>query len=419
MPSLSIKVAGVVVLALTAAACGSSSKPTASGTSPTAPSASASTQATGEPILVGAEAPITGPILVQPELKAALEASISAINAAGGIHGRPLKLQFCDTQYNANKELSCMRELIAAKVSAVISPEIINDQSGRPYQLASTAGVPVLGGLGLTPAEFSIKGVYALSSGIPGWVYGAVEHLLATGSKKIGLLGTNEAGSSFFIGLSAAALKSAGVTPAVTATVDPEADPTFSSGAAKASGNGVDGIILATNPKYVPKAVLALKQAGYKGKISSITAIFGPAIVKALGSAADGVLLTSQVAFPADSTNPGVKSFNADMDAYQPSAERTEQALNGWAGVQLFAKVMGSASSFNASDVLAAFSGLSTPVDLGLAGPFRVVGKATYLKMFPNIYNPTVQNGTVTGGKVLADGKGFINPFTALMARAH
>ena len=58
-------------------------------------------------------------------------------------------------------------------------------------------------------------------------------------------------------------------------------------------------------------------------------------------------------------------------------------------------------------------------IDVGLAGPYQVKGVTAYLSDFPNMYNPTVQNGIVRNGVLVADGKGFINPFTKLKEFGH
>jgi hypothetical protein len=60
------------------------------------------------------------------------------------------------------------------------------------------------------------------------------------------------------------------------------------------------------------------------------------------------------------------------MKKYSPSSEINEFSEFSRAGVELFAKVMARATSSGPWDKLSAFSHLSTPVDLQLAGPFEV-----------------------------------------------
>jgi branched-chain amino acid transport system substrate-binding protein len=366
------------------------------------------------PITVGSMASLSNPVYSTPQNKYGMEAAISALNATGGIDGHPVKLDFCDTNYDANQELSCTRELINDHVSAMLNPAILADSSGREFKLASEDKVPMVGGEGLSPAELTTPGVFPLSSGLPGWVYGAVENLLANGDRKVSVLVDNNPGSEFFGSLAEAALKSAGVTPVSEVIADPSSDPTLSTAASKAIAGGTDGIVLAPSPVNVPKLVLGLKQAGYTGKVASITALFAPAITKAIGSAGNGILLTSQVAFTTDTSNPAIRSFLADMKKYQPSSPIDESTLFSWASVELFAKAMSGQSSYTAAHVLQVFNTLSRSLRIGVAAPYSVKGKKSPLAEFTRIFNPTVQDGTLQNGAVVANGKGFINPFIAL-----
>jgi ABC-type branched-subunit amino acid transport system substrate-binding protein len=414
---------GVKVGALTLAvgmalaACGSSTKTTpgaANTGATTGGTTAAATGASGTPILVGSEASLSNPVYSTPQTKAGIVAAVDAINAAGGVSGHPLKLEFCDTAYDANKELACARQLISDHVSALLSPNILADQTGKEYTVAAAAQVPVIGGEGLSPAELNSPGAFPLSSGLSGWVYGAVDNLLASGARKVSILVDTNPDSEYFASLAVAALKSAGLTPIADVAADPTSDPTLTTAAAKATERGTDGIILAPSPLNTIKALQALKQIGYTGKTSSITALFQPAIIKAAGSAANGLLLTSQLAFVTDTSNPGIVAFLADMKKYQPSAPIDETTLFSWAATELFAKVMTGKTSFTGPAVQAAFASLSTPVDISVAAPYAVVGRTSPLSQYSRIFNPTVQDGTLTNGTVQPNGKGFVNPFTSL-----
>jgi branched-chain amino acid transport system substrate-binding protein len=305
--------AAVAVLGLLAACSSSGSSAKGSTGSSGGAGTSGSAAASGSPIVLGGLGPINYPLDPLPQIKAGEQAAIDAINASGGINGHPLKLDYCDTKGDANGEFGCMRQLVQAKVAAIVSPEILADQSGRGYKFAAAAHVPVIGGQGLTPIEFNTPGVYPTASGIPGWAYGQAAALVKAGAKKIALFGTNDPGSLFILQLSDQALSAASITPVRWVKADPNADPTMAQSAAQAIAGGVDGVIYDSNPPLVPKAIAALKAAGYKGLISSITAIFPPASIQALGSQADGVLLTAQLALPSDTSNATVNKFVSEM----------------------------------------------------------------------------------------------------------
>jgi len=364
-------------------------------------------------IEIGSEMPLTGQLLVVPQLEAGINAAVSSINAQGGLDGHPLKLVVCDTAYDPNQELSCMRTLISDKVSAIVAPLIVADTSGREYQLAGVANIPVVGSLGLTQVEYNSPGTFPLVGGIPSWVYGAVEHLIANSAKKIGYLGEATPASELIGQLVKAADKSAGITTTqVVNTDDTTSDPTFAIGAAKAIAGNPDGIVVTTNPQFVPKAVLALRHAGYTGAISTISSILSPAVIKALGSAGNGLLVTSDVALVSDTSNPAVAEFLAAMKKYQPSASIEELTIDGWGAVQLLAKV--ASGDVTAAEIMRSFESLKGTVGIGVMGSFAQPAKPPYLGDFPNIYNATVENGVLKDAVIVSDGKGFVNPFTTL-----
>lgn len=408
----------VSALAVTTA-CSSSSSTGGSGSSTSAAaSGSSSGGATGSPITIGGTGSISSPVLSQPERQGAEEAAISVINAAGGVQGHPLKLDWCDTKNDANGEFTCMRQLADDKVTAIVAPGLIVDQSSRGLKYAAAQGIPIIGGQGLSPAEFSTPGVFPLASGIPGWSYGQVIALVHAGCKHIALFGDNEAGSLYILGFTQAAMQLAGITPVRYVKTDQNADPTFAQGAAQAIAGDVDCVVFDSSPTYGAKAVQALRGAGFKGPIASITGVFVQPIINSLGANANGLYLTSQMALNTDTSDPGVQAFLAAMKKYAPSDDTNETAMTAWTAVQLFADVAKKISGgIDSASVLAAMNNLSTPIDLQTAGPYQVKGVTSPLKDYPRIYNPMVAIGVVKNGKLEPAGSGgFVDPFTALAA---
>lgn len=418
-------IAAASVAALAVAGCSSSknsgsapatpaantSGPAATGTS-TGPSGNGPT-ASGSTIVIGSEIPMTSAVYSQPDAKAGLVGAIGAVNAAGGVKGHPLKLDFCDTQYTVNGELTCARKLAAEKVSAVIDPYFLADQSGAETTLLAKAGIPVFGTQGLSPAELNNPDVYPLSSGLPGWAYGAADQMLRAGASKISIMVDTNPGSQFGASLISGALKTAGKSPTATVIGDATSDPTFSTAAAKATANGADGVILFPSPVNIPKMVSALKQAGYTGKIGTLSVIFPQVLITALGPAADGVLVDSQAAFTTDSSIPAVATYKSDMAKYGGNTV-TDSSLFTWSATQLFAKAIAGAGSFDAAGIATALKSVGTPVKLGTIGSWQSSGVTSPLAGYSRILNPTVTYGIVRGGKAVPDGKGFINPFTSL-----
>jgi ABC-type branched-subunit amino acid transport system substrate-binding protein len=411
-------VAAASALTLLVAACSSSSKSSGAGASsssaaPAGSGSSSAQAASGTPILIGGAAPINSAVYTEPDAKVGLESAVASINAAGGVAGHPLKVDFCDTQYTVNGELACARQFVSDKVVAVLDPIFLADQSGAEDTLLEKAGIPIFGTQGLSPAELNSPDVYPLSSGLPGWAYGAADQILKAGATKVSILVDTNPASEFGGTLVAAALKLAGKTPAATVIGDATSDPTFATAAAKATANGVDGVVMFPDPADLPKMIVALKQSGYTGKIGTLTVILPPVSIKALGSAADGVLADSQTALTSDTSNPGVAKFIADV---KTQADITDAAVTAWSAAEIFAKAIAGASSFDAAGVSAALKNVTTPIDIGTVGPWQSSGVSSPLSGYSRILNPTITYGVVKNGVLTPDGQGFVNPFTSLAA---
>jgi ABC-type branched-subunit amino acid transport system substrate-binding protein len=402
--------AAVGAVALAAAACSSSS-------SSTTGAGGASSGSSSSAIVVGGMAPLTSQVLTQTDIQSGVVAAVDGLNAKGGIDGHQVKLNFCDTQYTTSGEISCMDELIGDKVSALISPYIAASASGSPFELALPADLASIGGLGSIVTEFTQPGIFPLAGGDPGWVYGAMSDLVKGGARRIAVLGNAVGSYEAVRGYALAALKQAGLTPVSVVEADPTSDPTFSAAAAKVVASDPDGLYLGVSPANVPLAVRAVRAAGYTGPIASLAAAFTPPIIKALGTEGNGIELAGNVAFPSETSNPAVAAYLADMAKYQPNGTIDQISETAWAGMMLFAQAMKGQTNFSPSNVLSVMNNLSTPINLGVTGPYVVKGAVSPIPAFPNIHNPTITLGVLDNGVIKQQaGPAFVNPVTVLNA---
>lgn len=371
---------------------------------------SSSTGSSSETILVGGMAPLTSEVYTCPECKGGLEAAIGRINKDGGINGKKLELEFCDTKFTAAGEVNCARSLVRDKVSAVLAPNAPADGTGSVFKVFEQAKTPVIGGFGNTPAELESDVAFPLSAGLPGWEAGAVSALTSQGVTKIGLIVDNNPSSAYSAELIKDNIKNLGGEFTADLVTDPTSDPTFATVAGKAVSSGAQGLVLGPTPGDFPKVVKALNQAGYKGKLSAITAILPPVIIEAMGPLAEGLLVTSQLALPTDTANPGVAKYLADINEFSPDTIVGEFSQFGWGATNLFAAVAETTDNYDAPSILTAMTELEGPVDLGITGPYSVKGNEG-IPGFARIFNPTVSNGVIKDGVIQPDGKGIIKPF--------
>jgi branched-chain amino acid transport system substrate-binding protein len=362
--------------------------------------------------MIGGMAPLSSPLYSIPEAKATMQAAVDTINAAGGVKGHPLELDFCDTQFEASLELSCARQLISDHVVAVVDPTIVVDQSGAEFKLFKAAGIAFFGGAGTSTTETSDSNSYPLSSAGPGWTWGAVKALKLAGAKRIVIYANAGPAAQYISSQVSQAIKGLGLENAGTVLADLQADPTLASSAAKVVATGADGVFAAVS--NLALEIQALSQAGYKGKVATTSALTESQALKTLGALGNGILVSSQTAFYTDSSDPAVKDFLTAMQKYAPSAPIDSNLPAFYAAVELFARVMetSTSSTLDSAAFIDAANSLATPINIGLIGPWAIKGRQSALSEDPRILNPDIALGIVKNGEVIPYQQGFSDPFT-------
>ncbi|AUG79195.1 hypothetical protein CFP65_4448 [Kitasatospora sp. MMS16-BH015] len=124
--------------------------------------------------------------------------------AKGGLAGHPVHVLTCNEENTADGATACAQQAVDAHVIAVVGS---SSQYGTSFMsLLETAGIPYLGGYGLSSPEYSSPLSYPVAGGLPALVAGNGRQLVAAGCKSVSLVRPDtRAGDSLF-GFLAAAL---------------------------------------------------------------------------------------------------------------------------------------------------------------------------------------------------------------------
>lgn len=107
------------------------------------------------------------------------------VNAKGGINGRKLRVLTCDERNTPTGAADCARKAVAEKAVAVIGSY---SQHGRAFLAPlEVAGIPFIGGYGVSPEEFQSPLSYPVNGGQPVLVAGA-GHQLGRACAKVALV---------------------------------------------------------------------------------------------------------------------------------------------------------------------------------------------------------------------------------------
>ncbi|HEU0101173.1 MAG TPA: ABC transporter substrate-binding protein [Mycobacteriales bacterium] len=284
-----------------------------------------------------------------------VKAAAEAINAKGGIKGRKIQVDTCDTKGDPNVSAQCAREALSNKDIAVLGAF---DPLGAPQQLGvlEAAGIPYIGGLPTTPAEYSSPvsfqfdpGPVLASTAIAKlWVDSGCTTVVAILPANPGndQLAAQQKQQAQALGLKITTQLVqpgiADVTPSLTTALATKPD-CFTYG-----GDGQ------TSVKYI----LAARKLGYTGKFLTSSGSLLPQFLAPLGAAGDGIIVLNSALQPT-SDDPMVKQFAQELSDHlkgnpgEIAKNSNEFAQVGWSSVQLLKQAIEGGSDASAKGLLA------------------------------------------------------------------
>ncbi len=123
------------------------------------------TEATGEPIRIGMINQENTPGGSFPELSLAVKAGIEFINEEmGGVDGRPLVLDVCNTEFSAEGSTSCAQDYVENDTPAVLGGI---DVFGNGIDTLAQNGIPFVGGIPISSQSLTSPNSFQWSGGSP------------------------------------------------------------------------------------------------------------------------------------------------------------------------------------------------------------------------------------------------------------
>jgi len=343
--------AALCVLAITVAACSSSGSSTSSpaSTGASASSAGAVSTATGSPINIGVIQPTNTAIYNAGDEVAAVRAAALAVNAAGGINGHKVVVDYCNNQDDPNITAACVRQMISDKVVELAAGiDILGPSMVRSL---SAAGIPVVDEDALSLGEMTAPTAFPLTGGIPAAMAVATSVAAQRGYKKILLVANsgNPFETTFEAAVSGTAkrygLAYAGVVDFPVAGISD-----FSPYAAKIVNSGADivDVTLAINQE-VP-LIEAVRALGSKVQFITGSGAFTDADITRYASTVNGLYIVNDVPPVNAATEarfPMIKTFVAQVKAEAATGDSDANvstmrsfALRVWDGLEAQFQIM-------------------------------------------------------------------------------
>jgi ABC-type branched-subunit amino acid transport system substrate-binding protein len=325
---------------------------------------------------------------------AGVDAAVKAVNATGGVGGRPLAVVRCDTKGNPNGAAVCARRMVSEAVAATVATTTSFGSSILP--ILAKAHIANLGPFATSQADLTDKNGFSFEPAAITVVPGMPNLAASLGAKKINLVVTQVPQTGELVQL--ASLGLAGYHLKIGKTVQvPAGAPDMAPYAAAAKASGAEAICVVLPPSDGVNFIKAVKSAGYDGKLVSDATTMVRDIDSGFASTIEGVYAVDLFRPASDSSHPGVKNMLNELRGagYKGVVDLTVEAA--WASVHLFARAAKGLPTIDAPSVLRAMPTV-TDFDIGIMPPvdFSKPVPMPGLHVFnPNVFYERVQNGTL------------------------
>lgn len=376
MRSTRFAAAAIVGLLSVSAACsssGTSTTSTSSGSSAsTAATLPAGTAASGAPVKIGFVNLEGGAAISLPEAREGAEAAVKYANAhLGGIGGRPIELDKCNTDGTEASSTACANQMISDNVAAVLLGQ--DASAGAVVKPLVAAGIPYITGSGNSTEELTTPGAFSLTGGVPAALAAMAAYAGERGYKSFDLLvidtpaatgAASKLGGGFF--------KKVGATLQVTPVAAGTADLTPQLSAVSADAVGVLGDA---------NICTAFFKAAGQLSVTTPKFVYGACVAKDIIAAvpANGIADTYvPQSFDLSGTGADAATYNAVLAQYGPADASSSLTAQGYITVVSFVSAMkGLSGDVSPASILAAMNeAKSVPLPMGGGGTFSCDGSA-------------------------------------------
>ncbi|MER6398036.1 ABC transporter substrate-binding protein [Kitasatospora sp. NPDC059973] len=352
----------------------------------------------------------------RPGMTALAEAIGRDLNAKGGLNGRPLRVLTCNEHNTADGAAACAQQAVDAKAVAVLGSYSQYGDSFMP--VLERAGIPLIGGYGLSQPEFSSPLSYPVGGGLPALIGGSGRQLVEAGCKAVALVRPDTPAGDNLLGYLANALKPAGIK--LLDVKAPEQSSDYAPVVRKAIGKDEPGNCITSALAAEPTGNLldSYRRLGPKNtRVASVIGSVQQSVVDSTGGDSGplaGAFVTSW--YPPESAKvwdalrsvvSGDSAGGRSVDVSDPGAQTT------WVAYEVFRQVADRLSAagrpLTAKTVTALLDG-GEQIDVGLTPPLNW-GTTNMLASTesPRLVNTWVTYQVVKGGRLALQQPGFVD----------
>ena len=350
-----------------------------------------------------------------PTVKKAMVASVKAFNTRGGLAGKKIVLDLCDSKGDPNTETNCARQMVSDGVVATLDDWAVFNPAATEKILAD-AGIARIGINLVDLSEFSSPVSFPLTSDPLGGGTAESVGLVQAGRKKVAIVIVQTPSAPVIVSIIQPAVKAAG-GEIVTTVQLPPGTTDYSQYVAAAKKDGAEGFVLGLDAPSTIQFMSAMQQLNDTTQLALPGKVLSLDDLKKYSSLTKKAVLAD--AFPNATSSPKqfpfIKQYRKDMKAGGLDLNKLDsEGVGAWGSLLGLVTIMKGATTVDAASTLAAVK-KATDIDMqGLIPPWSP-GAPPQSQLLPSVQNPIVYLQSFNGKAVATKTPG-LNIFDALKA---
>jgi branched-chain amino acid transport system substrate-binding protein len=290
-----------------------------------------------EPIVLGQSAALTGNAAeLGTEMRLGANLYFDAINKAGGINGRQIKLVTLDDGYDPVKAAENTKKLINEQQVFALFGYVGTPTSAAALPIFTEAKVPFVApftGAALLREPLN-RYIFNVRASYDQETEKMVELLTSLGTRNIAVFYQNDSyGQAGLAGVEKAMVVR-GLKPIATATVERNSVD-VSKAVAALGGDNVQAVIMVSAYKSCAAFIKEMKKAGKTKQYVNVSFVGSKALSKELGEQGRGVMISQVMPFPWSVSAPVVVEYQQRLKASDPALEYSFTSLEGYIGAKV------------------------------------------------------------------------------------
>jgi branched-chain amino acid transport system substrate-binding protein len=302
-----------------------------------------SAQAQSKPIIVGQTYAQTGPLAtLGTEPLIGIRAMLTAVNAAGGINGRPIELKQMDDAYDAAKAGENVKKFVADGAVAILMPIGTTSAVGA-LKAANELKIPVVAPYsGAGPVvKFSEYG-FPVRISFDEEYRRIITHLFTVGITSIAFAHNDNPGARSAMESTKKFIEERGSKMVGSVAIQNDGSDAEAKAVELAKFKPTAVVLSATNP-VTAKFIKAYRATGAEARFYSFSFLNGQKLQKDIGKDADGVVVSQVVPYPWNSALPLIAEYQAAMKKI--GAELSYGSLEGYVSTKVLVEGLKRAGS--------------------------------------------------------------------------